>query len=203
MNLRSRSFYAVLLAFALCLSLHACGPAKTLSRDEASKLLSEFPKWKEPEYHAIVLGNAVRGQWYIDWELLDALKGLGYLTETGNDIQLTDKGRAAESQWKRDPDRPNFRLVPVVYREFLGVSGILQPEGGIEAQADVQWRWKWAPLVKEFFDTGGEPDTTDLVMRLYEEYGYQEGTPGAFPEQVAKGLFRRYDDGWRLAELEF
>jgi hypothetical protein len=194
--------------------LLSCGPPKTLARDKASELIAASDKWKEPGRHSIVLGADNRRQFMagffnslegnpVDWNLVDALTGLGYLTETNNRIQLTEKGKAAESQWKRDPERPALRLVPLVDREFVGVTGILQSEGSIEAQTEFKWRWKWTPLVTEFFNTGGEPDTTDLVGNLYQEYGYQEGAPGSFPERTGKALLRRYDDGWRLEALEF
>ena len=207
MGLQARKSYLMVVAvLAPALIVGACGSSKMLSRDKAGQLISTSEKWKEPRQHIIILGTDFRGQYgagFVDWNLVDAFVGLGYLREANREIQLTDKGRAAEGQWEQDPNLPAGRLIPMVDREFIGVNGIVQADGSTDAEGEFKWRWKWTPLVEKLFHTGGEPDTTDLVMELQKEFGYQEGAPGSFPEQTGKALFRRYDDGWRLETLQF
>jgi hypothetical protein len=82
-----------------------------------------------------------------DYGLADCLEVMGYLAREHSVFALTDKGRAAEQSWAKDPGRPKVRVIPVAHTDFIEVSGVSQAEGAVEAAAEFKWQWSWYPIM--------------------------------------------------------
>jgi len=196
----------ILLIAGILLSTSGCHPT-SLSREESAGLIAHSEEFKLPAYHEISLGPDLRGglggllnsvMGTFDFELMDCLTGMGYLTKDHRGFVLTEKGREAEKGWGKDPERPNGRMIPVAEPEFIEVTGIAQTEGSIDAEVEYKWRWKWASIMNgmDCTDCG-----TDCQISMSKQYGYQYSPQPRFDERRGTARFRRYDDGWRLQQL--
>ncbi len=114
---------------------------------------------------------------------------------------LTDKGKQAANE----APGGNGQAIPIAWREIIEVIGITSTQAG---QAQAEFTWKMVPnKVGEAFDP-----TSAAFNALPENLQRAVRDPhGMFPSMAAKnfdgvnrsvGIFRRYDDGWRLVAIQ-
>lgn len=183
--------------------------SQNLSRAQAGELIAQSKDFQQQDSREILLGRDVRlglGGFLngmlgtFDYELADCLAAEGYLSHVSNSYLLTPKGREAQSSWGRDPQRHNARLVPVAQPELIGVTGIVQQEGSVEAVAEFAWRWKWTPIMNGTDGSAPRPDCRAAMARRYG-FSYRDNQLTA-EEHKSGARFRRFDDGWRLEQIQ-
>lgn len=107
----------------------------------------------------------------------------GYVHRRGNEWALTGQGSMASGDWQRDPERPAARLVPVAVHMIGGVTGITEAELGMGTRVEFTWTWRLTPV-------------GDDVRRAGALQQYGAG------QHQGQALFKYYDDGWRVEQLE-
>lgn len=201
------------LAIIIAGSLIVAGGCRSqsLSREEAAEVIAKSEQFKAPSTREILLGPDPRGPLGMlsqreisardakfDLDFADCLVGTGYLTLDDAGFALTKKGQEADQGWGRDLDRVEGRVIPVAEPEFVEITGISQPEGGIEAEVEFAWRWKWTPIMNgmDCTDCGA-----DCQIGMAKQYGYHYYGESRFDVRKKRVHFRRYDDGWRIEDL--
>ena len=117
---------------------------------------------------------------------------------------VTEKGKR---MWTDLGLPVNETAVPLAISEFLEVTGITK-QG--EINVVVEFKWKWTPNeIGKALDQSTEEYKSlpeNLKKNLTEPNAYT--SPARFhswnPDQprLAKAMFQKYDDGWRLTSLE-
>lgn len=190
---RTRLARCAALVSMLCVSgTIGCSATGELNRSQASALIGSSQQFKTPAFEQVFLGADYRSVDFIgagNWVVVDALLSSGYLEKQGGEINLTAKGEAACKDSPRDPERENARSFPVAHREFVEVSGITDAAIAGPGVKEVRFTWRWSPtaLGKELLPS---------IPKLASTYSGEQSREGT-------ALFRLYDDGWRLEEVQF
>jgi hypothetical protein len=95
--------------------------------------------------------------------------------------------------------------IPIFWREVIEVTGITSNQGG---QAQAEFTWRTTPTkIGEVFDPTSEafkalPENLQRTVR--EHHGLFSNTAAKSFGSVNRsvGIFRRYDDGWRLSAIQ-
>lgn len=182
-----------ILPIILALGLSACS-SNPLDRDRAASLISSAGA-----FHASLYDDVP--QWgsgpCSDYPKLLALRNLGLLQVTENtgpprsyseqmlgggpkscSATFTPEGRRDSAAWRsEDMLFQPIWSIPIATRQLIQVSGVSQPQGSVEAVATFTWRW----VPNRVGQALGGVDT-----RIYS----------------SNAVFRLYDDGWRLENLQ-
>ena len=115
----------------------------------------------------------------------------------------------AEKYWQDYNLPPRAEALPLALRELTEVTGITA-RGDNQAVAEFKYSWKPNEIGKAFDSSTSEFKSlsADLQKLLNGEKipdGEIRGTDSRIDwatERTGRGLFQRYDDGWRLMSLE-
>jgi hypothetical protein len=169
----------------LCACLLTIGCSQSLSRSNASGLISEYPKFSE-----VLTGDVRLGEVYVmgvlgdDQRIYEALKVAGYLQVANqanplmHSANLTEKGKKAAAEWETGTSLAGkFYKVPYAKREIVEVTGISEPkESGNTAQA--KFTWRLVPL-------------NDIGKAMSLDTKTIEGD----------AVLQKFDDGWRVVNI--
>ena len=194
-----KSSLASTLLFLLLLTTLCIGCKATLTRSNAADIIKSTKNFNsklvlmlkteegvgwDHNCNGVVnrspLWRALRELGLIDVRLRQATPGGAFTIALFScDLIFTKQGNQESSQWTkvRQPWGTEWEI-PIANRELIAVTGLIEgnPEGKV-VQAEFSWKWV--------------PNNIGQKLQMVDAQTY-----------TSSALFRLYDDGWRLANID-
>jgi hypothetical protein len=177
---RKYAFHLSLVLLFASIICAGCG----LNRSSAASIISKHERFvttKSRSYYDWLISQKNADS--EDGELARALISLGYMDATG---KLTKKGDEAKNTWKAKDTpvfmAPDYRTyeIPLGKREIILVTGLSDVQNPLGSFVQATFTWHWSPVS----DVGTE-------MKIDKN------------TYTGAALLQKYDDGWRIPNIQF